>query len=242
MALFDRSTANWEAHAQQMGAANDSIMGQPPTSGTPFKLQELVTAESHGLHDYRRGQFAKHIEEIYRDWIIPHIQRKITQGTKFLSELTLDELQYVSESVVTNQVNTRIKEIILNGGTVTPEQQAAFTQLYKDEFNKKGNKRFIEILKGEFKDTPLGVKVSVQGKSKDLSSRTDKLVNIFRTVVANPAVLRLPPIAKIFNDIIEASGLDPADFSQITREQIADAQGVAPEQEDQQMQEAPVAA
>jgi hypothetical protein len=230
IALFDKSIASWEAHAQQMGAANDSIMGQPPTSGTPFKLQELVTAESHGLHDYRRGIFAKHIEEIYRDWIIPHIQRKITQGTKFLSELTLDELQYVSESMVTNQVNNRIKELILSGENVTPEQQEAFTKLYKEEFVKKGNKQFIEILKGEFKDMPLGVKVTVQGKSKDLSGRTDKLVNIFRVVVANPAVLKMPPIARIFNDILEASGLNPADFSQITKEQVAEAQGVPPEQ------------
>ena len=63
MRLFENSVQQWEAHAQQMGAANDSIMGQPPTAGTPFKLQELVTAESHGLHEYRRGQYAKHLEK-----------------------------------------------------------------------------------------------------------------------------------------------------------------------------------
>lgn len=230
MALFDNSVAEWEAHAQMMGAANDSIMGKSPASGTPFALQELVTNEARGLHDYRRGQFAKHIEEIYRDWIIPHIKRKITQGTKFLSELSLEELQYVSDAIVTNQVNNRIKKLILEGKTVTPEQQEAFTQLYKEEFSKKGNKRFIEILKGEFKDAPLAVKVSVQGKSKDLASRTEKLTNVFRVVVSNPAVLKMPPIAKIFNDILEASGLDPADFSQITSEQIAEAQGMPPQE------------
>ena len=43
ISLFEKSVANWEAHAQQMGAYNDSIMGQPPLFGTPFKLQELVT-------------------------------------------------------------------------------------------------------------------------------------------------------------------------------------------------------
>lgn len=224
MQLFDKSTADWEAHAQQMGAANDSIMGVQPESGTPFKLQELVTQESHGLHEYRRGQFAKHIEEIYRDWIIPHIEKKITEGTKFLSELSLEELQYVSDAIVTNTVNNRIKQLILNGQTVTPEQQDAFTTLYKEQFNKKGNQHFIEIIKGEFKNTPLAVKVSVKGKSKDLSARTDKLVNIFRQIIVNPAVLKIPAIGKIFNDILESSGLDPADFSGITKEQIADTQ------------------
>ena len=221
IALFEKSIANWEAHAQQMGAANDSIMGQPPTAGTPFKLQELVTAESHGLHDYRRGQFAKHIEEIYRDDYIPEIQKRITQGAKFLSELSLDELQYVTDALVMNETNKMVKEKILNGGIITPEEVEKHKEMVKVEFKKKGNKHFIEILKGEFKDAPLAVKVVVKGKSKDLAARTDKLVNIFRQIIANPAVLQIPAIGKIFNDILESSGLNPADFSGITKEQIA---------------------
>lgn len=224
MQLFDKSVEMWEAHAQQMGAANDSIMGASPAAGTPFKLQELVTAESHGLHEYRRGQFAKHIEEIYRDWIIPHIQKKICEGSKFLSELSLDELQYVTEQMVNNQVNEQIKNIILSGQVISPEQKQAMTETLTELFKKKGNKQFVEILKGEFKATPLAVKVEVKGKSKDLSAKTDKLVNIFRQIIANPAVLKIPAIGKIFNEILEYSGLNPADFSSITKEQLAEAQ------------------
>ena len=221
IALFEKSIANWEAHAQQMGAANDSIMGQPPTAGTPFKLQELVTAESHGLHDYRRGQFAKHIEEIYRDDYIPEIQKRITQGAKFLSELSLDELQYVTDALVSNETNKMVKEKILNGEIITPEEIEKHKEMVKTEFKKKGNKHFIEILKGEFKDAPLAVKVVVKSKSKDLAGKVDKLVNVFRQIIANPAVLQIPAIGKIFNDILESSGLNPADFSGITKEQIA---------------------
>jgi len=231
MQLFDNSVAQWEAHAQQIGAANDSIMGNSPTAGTPFKLQELVTSEAHGLHEYRRGQFAKHIEEIYKDWIIPHIQKKITEGDEFLSELSLEELQYVGEKLATNEANKRLKDMVLSNEEVSPDIQKVMTEVIMADIKKKGNKHFIELLKGEFKDSPLSVKVSVRGKSKDLSARTDKLVNIFRQIIVNPAVLTLPPIAKIFNDILESSGLDPADFSGITKEQIqaTQPQGMQPE-------------
>lgn len=221
ISLFEKSVANWEAHAQQMGAANDSIMGQPPTAGTPFKLQELVTAESHGLHDYRRGQLAKHIEEIYRDDYIPEIRKKITQGAKFLSELSLDELQWVEQRVIDNEIFKIQKEKILNGEVIQQGETEILRENLKAQFKKKGNKQFLEILKGEFNDTPLAVKVVVKGKSKDLAGKTDKLVNIFRQVIANPAVLQIPAIGKIFNDILEYSGLNPADFSGITKEQIA---------------------
>src|SRR3990167_6129974 len=175
--LFENSVAQWEAHAQQMGAANDSIMGQSPASGTPFKLQELVTDESRGLHDYRRGQYAKHLEEIYQDWIIPHIQKKITQGTKFLSELSLEDLQYVKEKIIANQMKYWKNEKVLNGMTWFPDEEEAYAKKVEEDFRKKGSKHFIEILKGEFKNTPLSVKVSVAGKSKNLAVMTDKIVN-----------------------------------------------------------------
>jgi len=220
MQLFDNSVQQWEAHAQQMGAANDAIMGNSPASGTPFKLQELVTSEAHGLHEYRRGQFAKHIEEIYKDWIVPHIQKKITEGYKFLSELSLEELQYVGEMLANNEANKRLKDMVLAGEEVTPDIQKTMMELIMSNFKKKGSKHFIEILKGEFQKAPLSVKVSVKGKTKDLAARTDKLVNIFRQIIVNPAVLTIPAIAKIFNDILESSGLDPADFSGITKEQL----------------------
>lgn len=215
MALFEKSVAEWESHAQQMGAANDAIQGKQPTAGTPFKLQELVTQESHSLHDYRRGQYAKHVEEIYKDWIIPYIKKEIVNRAKFLSELSFEELQWVGERMVSYESKKAQMEFVLNnaGVAMTPDQVKEFEVQAQTMFKKKGNKHFIEILKGEFKDAELAVKVNVAGKQKDLAARVDKLTNVFRTILANPYMLQAPPIAKLFNQIIEASGLDPIDLS-----------------------------
>lgn len=219
--IFENSVSQWESHAQQIGAANDAIMGQSPASGTPFKLQELVTQESRGLHEYRRGQYAKHIEEIYKDWVIPHIQKKITEGFKFLSELTLDELQYVTDKVIDNMAEKRKKEVLLKGEVFYDQDVDVFKELVREQFKKKGNKFFLEALRGEFKDAPLGVKVSVSGKSKNLALMTDKVTNIFRFAFANPQgfaqVMQIPGMSKSFNQILEFSGLSPVDFSGIDK-------------------------
>lgn len=217
--LFENSVAQWEAHAQMMGAANDSLMGENPASGTPFKLQELVTQESRGLHEYRRGQYAKHLEEIYTDWVIPHISKKITEGVKFLSELSVDDLKYVTDAVVECEANKMIIDRVLQGEEVSSEEVEIYKQSVREEFKKKGNKHFIEILKGELKDAPLAVKVSVAGKSKNLALMTDKVVNFFRFAFSNPQgfaqVMQIPGMAKSFNTILEYSGLSPADFSDV---------------------------
>jgi len=72
---------------------------------------------------------------------------------------------------------------------------------------------FIKILKDEFKDIPLRIKVNIAGKQKNLSMYTDKLVNVFRQIAVNPMVLDDPRMAKLFNKILEASGIEQMDFS-----------------------------
>lgn len=219
--IFENSVDRWEAHAQQMGAANDSIMGENPTSGTPFKLQELVTNESRGLHEYRRGQYAKHIEEIYYDDYIPKIIKKITQGHKWLSELSLEELHYVMDCLVRSEWNKHATEKVLNGQSIEEGEEDAYKEKIKEEFQRKGTKHFIEILKGEFNKVGLGVKVSVAGKSKNLAQMTDKIVNIFRFAFSNPQgfaqTMQIPGMAKSFNQILEFSGMSPVDFSGIDK-------------------------
>lgn len=214
-ALFEKSVADWDVHAKDMGGAQDPIQGIQPNPGTPFASLQAQIQQAMGLHAYRRGQYAKFLEEVYRDWIIPHIQREICRGTRFLAELSLDELQYVADAIITNKTNEMIKEKILDGELITQEEIDAYKQKLQQQFTKRGNKHFIEILKGEFKNIDLGVKVSIAGKSKDLAGMVDKLTRVFQTIMANPSILSAPPIAKLFNQIIEASGLEPIDLSQL---------------------------
>lgn len=217
VALFDKAIADWENHAQRMGAATDALLGESPTAGTPFKLQDLVTAEGKGLHEYRRGKFAKWIEGVYTDWFIPDIGREITKGKKFLSELSTEDMQYVVDCVSRNEVNKFVNEKILNGELIDEEEKVAYEQKIREDFARSGNKKFLEILAGEFKSKPLRVKVNVKGKQKDLARMTDKLVNIFRQIIANPQgfmeMMKIPSMSKTFNEILEYSGLSPVDFA-----------------------------
>lgn len=220
--LFENSVAQWEQHAKDMGAAQDPIQGKEPSAGTPFSSLIEQVRQGMGLHEYRRGQFAKHIEEIYQDWIIPHIQKKITEGFKFLSTLSLEELTYVREALVNNLAEKRVKELVLEEGkSVTDEEREVFKQLISEQFKKKGNKHFLEALKGEFKDMTLAVKVNVAGKSKNLSAIVDKITNLWRFAFSNPdgfaRVMQIPGMAKGWNEILEFSNLSPIDFSGIEK-------------------------
>ena len=112
---------------------------------------------------------------------------------------------------------------MLNGDPIFREEAEAFREMIEDEFVRGGNTRFVEILKDEMKDAAIEVKTNIAGKQKYLASMTEKLVNVFRTIVANPQVLQSPPMAKLFNEILESSGLNPIDFSGISAPQQIEA-------------------
>ena len=219
--MFGNEINEWYAFAQTAGSANDPIMGKEAPSGTTFRGQERTVAQGRGPHDRRRGQRAKFIEEIYRWSIIPEIIREITKGKKFLATLSTEELTWVSDQMTTKAVNKRIKDMVLAGKKVTKEEQDMMTQVFKDEFLKKGNKHLIEILKGEFKDAVLNIGISVANKQKNLADLSDKLLNIFQFVFQNPQgfmqAMQIPALAPSFENILEFSGMSIGDFSSLVK-------------------------
>ena len=222
--LMERTVNEWLDHAQMAGSAFDPLLGKEATSGTTFRGQERVVQQGRGLHERRRGQRAKFIEEIYRDWIIPYMKKEVMKGKKFLASLTTDEMQWVVDTLVENEVNRRIVQQTLgyleNGGEPpTPEGKELLKQVVRETIYKGGNRRLLEILEGEFDDVEIKMGINIAGKQKDLLGLSDKLFSIVQTAIANPmnfmAAMKLPGMAKATQDLIEYGGLNPVDFSQI---------------------------
>ena len=219
--LFEQSINDWQARAQMISGTPNPLLGQEPSAGTPFKLQDLVTQTGKGPHDYRKGKLATFWNEVERDWILPHLTKELTQDQEFLAELDLKDLQYVSDSLVECETQRFVKEKILKGETLTQEEVDLFKTITLDSFKKGGNKHFFKIFKGEMKDVPLVVKTNVAGKQKNLAANVDKITNIFRFVFSNPQgfmqVMQIPGMSDAFNNILEFSGLEPADFSGVAK-------------------------
>lgn len=234
--LFNNKINEWEQHAKQLGFANDALLGVSPTSGTPFALQELVTQTGRGPHDRRKGKLAEFVAEIYRDWVIPMMMKDLKKGKKFLTELSLDELQTLSEQVVECVVNRYVKDKLLDGKVVTKEEMEAMKAQYKDDFMKKGSNRFFEIFEKEFDEySKVDVKINVAGKQYNMQEKVQKLTNIFRQIFSNPQILQNPQMAQLFNEIIETSGLNPINFAGFSKTIPSPMQPTNPMQSNQEL-------
>ena len=110
---FNESVDRFFQHAQLLGSASDPLLGETPSSGTPFKLFEAQQIEGRGMHKYRQGKLAVFMDEIYRDWILPHLSSEIVKEQNFMQELSADEMQEVMDKILIKKTNEFKKKKIL---------------------------------------------------------------------------------------------------------------------------------
>lgn len=217
--LFNLRVQELEAHARKLAGVSNALLGEQPPAGTPFRLQERVVFQAKQPHERIAGKFDKFLEEIIQDWVVPHIIREITNGTEFLSTLSSDEMEYILRKVPHNRAVKRQWEEILNGKI--PTDLAILEAEEREKLSKAGNKLILKILKDEFKNVKMKVKIRVSQKQKDLSLFVDKLVNVLRQYWTLPPDLRNDPVSlHLMNQIIEASGISPATLGNLTTPRI----------------------
>ena len=215
--LMEKEIDKWHEQAQYAGSAFDPMMGKEAVSGTTFRGQNQVVQQGRGLHERRRGQRAKFIELIYRELVIPAMVKEMVKGKKFLATLSAEELTWVTDQLVINESNNRLKDMILRGETPTQEEADLFKEVIREDFKKKGNKHLLEILKAEMKDIEIKMGINIAGKQKNLAAVSDKLLSIFQTAFSNPQqfqmTMQIPGMSSAFGNILEYGGMNPVDFS-----------------------------
>ena len=207
--VFNQSVDRFWEHSQKIGAASDTLIGEKPSAGTPFKLFEAQQIEDKSLHTYRQGKLAVFMDEIYRDWILPFFQIEVVKEQNFMQELSADEMEVVVEKVITKKVNAFKKQMILSMQEIDDDIVALYDDKVRQDVVKQGSKRFFKILKDEMKGLPISVMTNIAGKQKNLNAMTDKIVNVLRQYLATPELRDDPDMAKLINIILESSGLDP---------------------------------
>ena len=105
--------------------------------------------------------------------------------------------------------------MVLAGKMITKEEADQFREVIKEGFMKGGEKRFIEIIKDEFKDLAMDVEINIKGKQGNMAEIVSKLNSVFRTLFTPGAIQVLqqsPEMGKFLNEILELTGLSPIKF------------------------------
>jgi hypothetical protein len=223
--------SQWKALAQEITSTPDSLMGNTAPSGTAWRQVEALQQEAHSLFEIMVENKGFYIEEMMREYVLPHIEKQLDTTDEVAEVLTAEQIEVIDSQYIPNAAikyaNKVVKENLLQGRPVTQEEQQALISGAEDElkgeFAKMGSQRFIKpsdipskTWADIFEDFVWDCEVDVTGENKNYKDDLATLTTVFQTIAGNPMVLQDPSAKLLFNRILETTAtVSPIELSQL---------------------------
>lgn len=212
----------WQVLGKEITSTPDSISGNTMPSGTAYRQVAILNQESHSLFEIMTENKGLAIEEMMREFVIPHIKKQMDTTDEISATLEDHDIEKIDNMYIgaeaTRRMNTKIKDAMLKdnglGGEVAePFDLEAEKASIKAEIGEMGNQRFIKpsdvpskTWKELFKDLEWDVEVEVTNEQSDKEAVMTTLTTVLQTIASNPMVLNDPNMKMLFSKILEATG------------------------------------
>lgn len=208
---YQNQLMKWQNQANDATSSYDANSGKQPPADTPYSQTALLNQVAAKPFDYRREEAGIAVSDMFEEWIIPYLVKRLKQGHVLATDFTQDELEYIDDAFSTWAVNQKAIEAIMDGKILSAADYQSAIDAFK--LTMKGSRRFLEIPTDFFKDVNANVTVMTTGEQKNKAAVLQSLSTIMADVQKsyNPqtgsfAVLENPMMARIFGTILELSG------------------------------------
>lgn len=203
---FHRQVDAWNSQYERSSSTYGAISGETMPSNTPYRSVAILNQEATSMFDYRREEMGIFLTEMFTDWIIPYLLKKLSKGHILRAEFTPEELKAIDDSYANYMANEEVTKKILSGTPIYAEDYPIYANAIKEDLKKTKAHRFLEIPKGIYKDFNAKVTIVTTGEQKNKAVVLETLNNLLITVAKAPQILQDPKLSVIFAKILETSG------------------------------------
>lgn len=220
---FERATS---AYAMQRGEVTTKN----------FRLQSMALQQSGAVFNDLQEDLGIFITEIFMDWILPYLGKRINTTHILAHEFSMDELREIDKSFATDYANATALNLILSGQIVTSDDYAQFMQIGDDHIKKTKTSRFLQVPKDYYKKMKANITINVTGEQKNKSAVLESLNTLAVTYMnfakSGISLADDPFLTQIFARLVElsGSGISPIAFMGAVQEQAKRAQEMKQQQ------------
>lgn len=232
----------WDAQYNKVASTFDANTGEAPTAGTPYSQTALLNQVANSPFEYRREEYGIFLNEILNEWILPEVKKRLKKPHVLVADYDDEELNQIDEAIANEHVNNALFEQIMsmditdpNAKPPTPDMQAGMTNDIKNQLQKSGKKREVNIPDG-FLDIEGNITANITGELKNKAAILQSLSTIAKDIQASfnsntgqYAALQDPVLSKLYGQIAEMSGA-PITSTQFRPTQGADLSAIQPQQ------------
>lgn len=230
---YENMVAQWNAQLDKATSTFDANTGETMPSGTPYSQTALLNQVAQRPFAFRQEEAAIDLEEMFNEWVIPHIIRKIKKEHILASEFDETTLEALDESVANKEGREVMKDAAFGAleqamaGGLSPQIPVIDNEVESaradrlESLRGSGAKRYVKI-PDDFFDGFVGkMTLNITNEQQNKAAVMQSLSQILQAVQGsfNPQtgtfmLLEDPVLAKIFGTIIETAGvgLSPAEL------------------------------
>jgi len=213
----------WKGLASEINGVSESMLGNTPPSGTAWRQVEALLNESHSLFELMLENKGLHLEDMLREFVIPHLKKQMDNADEVSAILDEHNIAKLDAMYVPVEAKRRF-----NSKAVESVIKALETDDYSQlpaEFNPQaeqgevrqeqaalGNQRFFKPSEVETKTWKEGLKdlewdviVNVTGEAVNKGQVLTTLSTAL-TVVANPNFANNPQAQLVVSKLLQATG------------------------------------
>jgi len=210
----------WKGLGREINGISEAMMGATPKSGTAWRQTAATLQESHSLFEVMTENKGNHLDDMFREWIIPDIKaRELDNADEIAATLESHGIEQIDRMFIPNfakrRYNYRAKEATLSGEIPEPFNQEKEEASIRAEMSQLGNQRFFKpseipdkTWKEALKDIEWELEIDITGEQKNVQQVMETLNTALGFVAkATPQQLADPNFRLVFNKILEETSV-----------------------------------
>lgn len=191
----------WMGIKNEITGISESMLGNAAPSGTAWRQVEALLQQNQSLFELMTENKGLAIDDMLRTYVIPFSKTKMDTSEEVSATLEAHDIDWIDAKYLKSwsieESNRIIRQELLEGGTVTPEEQQmmidSMQSSIKENLNGLGNQRFFKpssisdkTWKEQFKDLEWELDIDITGESTTSKEDLATISTLIQTM-SNPA-------------------------------------------------------
>lgn len=202
---FNDEEQSYIQQAQRLSFAYDAVSGEVSAASTTATAVINAQQQATSTFGFKRENYTNMLRDFFNDLVLPQLIKDLTPEHIMRFVGTSQELQKLDEAASEIAANDYIKQQLINGRAVTPEEIDFLKKTYIENQRKLGENRFVKIKEGMYKDVKFEFDFNIANEQinpQTIATNTQALIAGY-----NPQAMQDPRFKLLYYKYAESLGI-----------------------------------
>lgn len=208
---FKDEEESYKMQADRLSFAYEAVRGESMPSSTPATNALIATQTATSVFGFKRENLANMYREFFNDLVLPQLLKDLTPEHIMRFTGSAQELEKIDRAAAEIYANDKIKEAMLQGKLMSPEEIEMAKELYIGLLKKGGDTRFINVKEQLYNDVQFEFDFIVSNEQADPAVLAQNTQAVLAPLIESYG-LDDPRVKMLFRKFAEQIGVSQAEI------------------------------